>query len=530
MPISAFNRLCLAGLVTLASSTLMSACDDASSIGPCRYNGIEIPTGETVTIDGLSCQCDQDGVSCASDNAGSTSSFGDASNLVDGGPVDGEDTHTVSAELDGGSVDEPEVSVTPEGPGPEDMGPSIPEPEVEAAFGNCSEPGGERNIYDLQDPQCPDHIFPQPTDSPGVSLTLSGVVVTGIFGDTFFVQEPEGGPYSGIAVYAPIGLSELSLGDVVDLEGSYYEFYGLTQFNIGDKDDYTIVGAVTPLAPFPIVHPAHIATGGPLAEMFEGVLVIVSDVRTLDTKPDCPHEYGEFIVTGDLRVDDMKKGLWDARIGDEFASITGLLYYGFGNTKLEPRNEDDLEVVATGSNGGVTKCIESDCIAPASMPVTRQVVVNEVMVNPYGDDDAQEWIELLNASTVAVDLNGWTVRDCNEQEMVLSGNQLILEPGDLLVLGAETNPNLNGGVPVDMAYPSPFYLPNSIGSVLLYDANNTLVDQTRYSAFSPWDVLISGRSLARTSPNTDGTLPESWEAGEGSFGTMNNQGSPGAPN
>lgn len=39
--------------------------------------------------------------------------------------------------------------------------------------------------------------------------------------------------------------------------------------------------------------------------MFEGVLVRVMNVQTNHTIPDCPHDYGEFQVSDDLRVDDM---------------------------------------------------------------------------------------------------------------------------------------------------------------------------------------------------------------------------------
>ena len=68
-------------------------------------------------------------------------------------------------------------------------------------------------------------------------------------------------------------------------------------------------------------HPAHIAKGD-VAEMLEGVLVRVVDIETTHTQPDCPHDYGEFEVTGGLRIDDMGHH-WQARLGDDFSSITG---------------------------------------------------------------------------------------------------------------------------------------------------------------------------------------------------------------
>jgi len=416
-------------------------------------------------------------------------------------------------------------------PGEDTSGPTeplVPEPEVTPDFGLCSEPGGSFNIYDIQNPDCPDHVTPNPTAKPGVSVTFEEVVVTGTFGDTFFVQEKPGGPYSGIACYAgQLNFSELDPGDVVTVWGTYYEFYDLTQLTV---EDFEVTEVVPAPEPFPIVHPAHIATGGPLSEMFEGVLVQVSDLTTIDTKPDCPHEFGEFTVTGDLRIDDMAHGLWEPHLGDEFASITGLVQYTFGEFKLEPRTADDFDVIEAGAMTALSKCIEADCIAPETAAVTHQVVVNEVMVNPYGDDTGQEWIELYNPGNTPVDLNGWTVKDCAEQAMGLAGDNLSLGPGQYLVLGAQADSVLNGGVPVDIAYPSSFYLANSVGAVLLYDAQGVLVDQTRYSSFDPWTTLVSGHSLARISPTADGTQPESWETSYGSFGTNNNHGTPGYEN
>ena len=135
----------------------------------------------------------------------------------------------------------------------------------------------------------------------------------------------------------------------------------------------------------------------------------------------------------------MEKDLWDPHLGDSFASITGIVHYTFGEFKIEPRSADDLEVIEAGAMSALTKCIESDCIAPEGASVTHQVVVNEVMVNPYGDDTGQEWIELYNPGNEPVNLNGWTVKDCAEQAMELVGDDLILEPQAFMVLGAQLN-------------------------------------------------------------------------------------------
>ncbi len=408
-----------------------------------------------------------------------------------------------------------------------DDGPQIPEPDVVPSYSNCSEPGGDRNIYDLQDPQCLDHITPAPTGSPGVEVVLSGVLVSGVFSDMVFVQEAAGGPYSGISVFAADNYTgDVAPGDVIDVIGWYSEFYDSSQIYL---EEWVLHGHGAPPEPWEPAHPSHISTQGPLSEMFEGVLVTVTDVETIHTKPDCPHEFGEFKVTGDLRIDDLGL-LWDARLGDVFDRITGPLHYTFGNFKIEPRSEQDLDAIALGAETGISKCIEADCIEPESKLVSRDVIISEIMADPFGDDTVQEWIELHNTTDAPVSLDGWTIRDCAEQSFELIGASLKIPAGGYFVLGVKAEQAFNGGVPVDYAYGQAFYLPNTIGAVLLYDAADVLVDQTRYSKFTPWDSLEVGHSLERVSPDSDGTLPESWVTGEGAFGSANNLGTPGEPN
>lgn len=415
---------------------------------------------------------------------------------------------------------------------PTDTAPPIPDADVVASFGNCSDPGGSVNIYDLQDPQCPDHVWPEPTQNPGYYVELDGVVVTGLFGDTFFVQEAGGGPYSGIAVFAhgePTD-TDLAVGDRVNITGGYTEFYENSQVYL---ETYEKVSSGTPPAPYVPVHPAHLATEGAIAEMFEGVLVSVENVETTNTRPDCPKEYGEFSVTGNLRIDDLGYK-WDARLGDHFASITGPLYYAFGNFKIEPRDESDVMWTEKGASTGISKCIASECQAPAEDPGTKQIVINEHMPDPWGSDLGQEWIELYNPTNSAVNIQGWQLRDCGDQAFTLSGPNLTIPPNGYLVVGMNSNFSTNGGVPVDLAYGTGYYLPNTVGAILLYDGNqfgSALVDQIRYSRFEPWTQFFSGRSLERVSPTNDGTIPESWKAGTKNFGADDEQqGTPGAWN
>lgn len=441
--------------------------------------------------------------------------------------VDGQDAGDGLSDLlgDGNDPDLP-----PDVPDVPDVAPDLgPQPDVEPDPSLCSPAGGTFNIYDIQDPNCPDHPIPEPSAPAGIELTLSGVVVSAVFGDTIFVQEPPGGPYSGIAVYfhgVPTG--SLSVGDVLDITGNYGEFYELSQVYL---IEYTTVSSGGPEpVPYLIEDPLWVATNGPLAEMFEGVLIRVENVKTTHTWPDCPHDFGEFEVAGRLRIDDMGIA-WDARLDDDFTAITGPLNYSFGNYKMEPRDHDDLDVNMPGGGTALSKCIALECTAPDAELGTHEVIINEVMVDPYGSDGGKEWFELHNPGNQPVTLTGWSVRDCGDQVLPPLFGGSVIPPKGYLVVGAQSDFSLNGGVPVSIAYGEAFYLPNTVGSILLYDGDNKLVDQMRYSAFEEWvPVFFAGSSLERVSVSSDGTKVEAWAPGSDTWGETENRGTPGARN
>jgi hypothetical protein len=160
-------------------------------------------------------------------------------------------------------------------------------------------------------------------------------------GDTFFVQERDGGEYSGISVFVhdEQGL-EVRVGDVITLDGTYEEFYEQSQIVLDNPGDIEMIEQGEPPTP-EVVDPAAIATGGASQENYEGVVVMVENV-TVDMPTD---DYGEFTVDGGLIVDDlfftMNQGpAPDA--GAMYTSIVGVMTYSFEEAKLAPRDLQDL--------------------------------------------------------------------------------------------------------------------------------------------------------------------------------------------
>lgn len=515
--------------ISLTLALALTACSDAGTDGDAVAIGGDTPTPATDVVADSGPQVDAaapddavDVISHATDSV-DWRRFPDASPPSDV-PEDLPDVADVAAPDTADVPDAPEAPDVPVDLGTPDAGPPPELPYVD----RCTEPGGGVNVYDLQDPACPDHAELAPGEV--LEVTVTGLVVTAVFGDQFFAQEEEGGPWSGIGIYALNAkgdpFQQLSLGDRVSVEGSFREYYGLSQIY---ATKVTRLGGGATATPAAIPIAGLIATGGEWAEPYEGVLVRVDGVSTVvNTKPDCPHEFGEFMVDDNLRVDDMAMLPFVAHLGDELKDLTGVLNYAFGNFKLEPRILPDLVLLTPGGTA-VSKCIKTDCIAAADAPELGSLVVTEIMADPAGEDGPREWIEVQNRSEVAILIAGLTLKDCAFQAwMVPLPTAVALAPGAFAVIGASTDTELNGGVKVDAAWGDGFYLPNGEGAVLIYNDKGQLIDQARYASYDPWD-FVSGRSLELIDPAADNQAVGNWKAASVKYGP-GGYGTPGAPN
>lgn len=195
--------------------------------------------------------------------------------------------------------------------------------------------------------------------------TIEGVV-TGIRASAkiFFVQVPESAhdaqlnyTYSGIFVYATgtSGVTMPALGDRVRVAGKVQDYYDSIQ--LATVTEVTVLGAGVVPVPV-IVTPAEVRTGGVSMAAYNGVLVTVEGVTALNTALG----NGEFLVTGDLRVDDTLFTYTFPSVGTVYETLTGIMHYTWDNAKLEPRSLDDM-IVATATDEDT---VPDDVAAPDS--------------------------------------------------------------------------------------------------------------------------------------------------------------------
>jgi hypothetical protein len=187
----------------------------------------------------------------------------------------------------------------------------------------------------------------------GAAVSLPPLMVTATSEVGFYVQHSpseEGYPgakLSGIYVYDPNGMVSPKRGDQVVLNGTVDLFYD--KWEVIKPTGAVVETTLTMPEPVVVSDPTTIATGGADAANYEGVLVQVENVTVLDASPltDETAPTNEFLVTGNLLVND---GFYwiepTPQVGLQFERITGVLNYGWSNSKLEPRDAND---VATGA-------------------------------------------------------------------------------------------------------------------------------------------------------------------------------------
>ena len=194
-------------------------------------------------------------------------------------------------------------------------------------------PTSELSISDIQDENSTNY------PGPNSSVALNGVTVTAISdnGNLFVQNGSTAAPFNGIRIFnqSDVDVGAVQVGSIVNITGTYTEFYEESQVTLATIDFVEAGSEPTPI----VVDPADVATGGSMAEDYEGVLVTVEDVEVLTVAD----EYGEFEVTDNLRIDDGLYEISDVTVGDTFSSITGVMRYGYDNTKLLPRSESDVQ-------------------------------------------------------------------------------------------------------------------------------------------------------------------------------------------
>jgi hypothetical protein len=140
-----------------------------------------------------------------------------------------------------------------------------------------------------------------------------------------------------------------------------------------------------------------------------------------------------------------------------------------GTSELPP--VDAADAARSSIHDGAADALAGDARTPrdatADAPAARaprpgELAIDELLVNPTGDDLGREWIELSNRSRDWLDLSALHLSNASVDLAVAAG---AIAPAGLRVLGQSADPTKNGGAPVDVAYGTKLILGNANGTV-----------------------------------------------------------------
>jgi uncharacterized protein YodC (DUF2158 family) len=175
-----------------------------------------------------------------------------------------------------------------------------------------------------------------------------------------------------------------------------------------------------------------------------------------------------------------------------------------------------------GSNYTVSACANYE----------KNLVITEFMADPIGTSTDGEWIELFNAGTAPVDLQGLEIRDDGVDNHVIASS-VVVQPGAYVLLGSNADANANGGITLDYEY-SGIFLSSNTDEIVIACGDHEL-DRVDYIVIGPGNFPLSqsGKSyslnpvLLNETANDDGS---NWFQGVCPYGNGNNDGTPGATN
>jgi len=163
----------------------------------------------------------------------------------------------------------------------------------------------------------------------------------------------------------------------------------------------------------------------------------------------------------------------------------------------------------------------------ADMPQEGDIVINEVLFNPY--PDGADYVELLNISNRMIDIRDLFIanRDQNFQLDVvysLSNETRMLESGSYLLLSIDTlNIKENYSYADENVFMQINKMPSyndDVGRVVILNRNNEQLDDFAYNEKMHFQGLTSteGVSLERINPNRETNLSSNWISAAQSMG------------
>ncbi len=212
----------------------------------------------------------------------------------------------------------------------------------------------------------------------------------------------------------------------------------------------------------------------------------------------------------------------------------GVCHRSPGDALCSPRPDADPNQPDADPDQPDADLDRPDAGPPVTPDTAGQLVVSELMIDSSMDpDQAHEWVEIYNPSdSVTYDLQGLWLYDLGIIDVIEIDAQVLVRPGDYVILAENGDQDMNGGVEADFDWSpdSDFNLTNGDDEVYLYNPDLDVdIDGVEYGV--SWFSVGAALNLDPDSLNSvDNDSMASWCDATASFGTDGDLGTPGAAN
>lgn len=306
-------------------------------------------------------------------------------------------------------------------------------------------------------------------------VQIVDVIVTGVGANGFFAQDrlqmnPDN---TGIFFYypGPLPRTDVRVGDRITLPtGTVQNFFGQIQIASIPNGSVQVLSSNNALPAPVIVTPAEVTTGGTRAAALEGVFVRLNNVTVQNTMPPVDMSdtapTNEFTIvqppsTAELRVNDyLYLTTPFPMMNESLGFIQGILEFRYGDSKLEPRGETDMQrpvqLVSFGPPGQFTR--EGMTMPASTIPQPLKLRINSAQPTDTS-------VTLVSDAGISVPAMLTIPAGSVEGEVLVQG--LVQSPGEFItaslgmgslstlvrVIGTSEQPVLNACTPNPLLLP-----------------------------------------------------------------------------
>jgi hypothetical protein len=219
-------------------------------------------------------------------------------------------------------------------------------------------------------------------------------------------------------------------------------------------------------------------------------------------------EFGFIRVNNNLKIQEQA---WN---GDYFEEVPITLKavpeFGYAFSHWSGANNSTDEEITLDVNND--KYLEAHFVEDQT-PTDLNIVINEINYKSSDDFNSNDWIELYNPNSYAVDISNWIFSDDNDANVYEFPENTIIQQESYLVIVKDIDDfSASFSEISDYVGEFDFGLSSSSDAVRLFNSEMVIQDEVYYTSSFPWPNLGNGDgyTLELISPSLDNSLPENW--------------------